>query len=69
MIISPILMLFATVVYLIFLILAFLQMMKRERGLNLLVWLLVLIFVPFLGSILYFVSMKFNSKDRVEIIK
>lgn len=60
MIISPFLMLFGTIIYLLLLIPAFMQMMRNEKGINLVVWLLMLIFLPFAGAALYLIYVKWN---------
>lgn len=60
MIISPFLMLFGTIIYFLLLIPAFVQMMRNETGFNLVVWLLILIFLPFAGAALYLIYVKWN---------
>lgn len=60
MIISPFLMLFGTIIYFLLLIPAFMQMMRNETGVNLVVWLLMLIFLPFAGAALYLIYVKWN---------
>lgn len=60
MIISPFLMLFGTIIYFLLLIPAFMQMMRNEKGINLVVWLLMLIFLPFAGAALYLFYDKWN---------
>ncbi|GEM_PF-3742644 len=60
MIISPFLMLFGTIIYFLLLIPAFMQMMRNEKGINLVVWLLMLIFLPFAGAALYLIYDKWN---------
>ncbi len=60
MIISPFLMLFGTIIYFLLLIPAFMQMMRNETGINLVVWLLMLIFLPFAGAALYLIYVRWN---------
>ncbi len=63
MILSPFPMLFGTIIYFLLMIPAFFQMMKTETGVNLIIWPIVLIFLPFAGAVLYWGFNQWNKKN------
>lgn len=51
----------------IFLLVAVYQILKKETGLTKILWLLVVLFFPFLGATIYFISRYLDREKRKEL--
>jgi hypothetical protein len=62
-IIGPFGIIFLVISYLLITIYAIVLILKNEKKLELFLWLLIIFFIPILGSIIYILKHKLNSKN------
>ncbi len=56
----------AALVALLYLLVAVFQILNRETGVTKVLWILIVLFFPYLGATIYFLSRYLDSKKRKE---
>lgn len=56
----------AAIIAILYLLIAIFQILNRETGVSKILWILVVLFFPYLGATIYFVSSYLDRKKRKE---
>ncbi len=56
----------AAIIAILYLLIAIFQILNRETGVSKILWILVVLFFPYLGATIYFISSYLERKKRKE---
>ncbi|PVH26792.1 PLD nuclease N-terminal domain-containing protein [Sphingobacterium corticibacter] len=56
----------AAIIAILYLLIAIFQILNRETGVSKILWILVVLFFPYLGATIYFISSYLDRKKRKE---